>query len=57
MGDHHVANAFKLESSIIQIFGVTNHLEIHKFSTILYIFGSSFLVTSLAQVNQNIIFF
>jgi hypothetical protein len=32
---HQVANAFKLLSSIIHIFGVASHLEIHKFSTIL----------------------
>ncbi|OQB40929.1 MAG: hypothetical protein BWY04_01144 [candidate division CPR1 bacterium ADurb.Bin160] len=32
---HQVAKAFKLSSSIIHIFGVASHLEIHKFSTIL----------------------
>lgn len=52
---HHVANAFRLSSSIIHIFGVCSHLEIHKFSIILYISGFSFLVIGLAQVKLNII--
>jgi hypothetical protein len=54
---HHVANAFIPCSSIIAIFGMGSHFAIHKFSTILYISGFSFLVTSLAPDKPNIISF
>lgn len=47
---HHVANAFILESWIIHIFGVVIHCDIHRFSTMLYILGFSFLDNSLAPV-------
>ena len=51
---HHVAKAFIHDSFIIAIFGICSHLEIHKFSTILYISGLSFLVIGLAPESQNI---
>jgi hypothetical protein len=54
---HHVANAFIQGSSIIAILGIGNHLEIHKFSTILYTSGFCLLVIALAQESQNIISF
>jgi hypothetical protein len=54
---HHNANAFIHSSSIIPIFGVWSQRVIQRFSTILYISGSSFLVTSLAQEKENIMFF
>jgi hypothetical protein len=54
---HHVANAFIQDSFIIAIFGIGNHFEIHKFSTILYTSGLSFLVIALAPESQNIISF
>jgi hypothetical protein len=54
---HHVANAFIHGSFIIAIFGIGSHLEIHKFSTILYTSGLSFLVIAFAHDNQNIISF
>ena len=53
----HVAKAFIPCSSIIAILGIGSHFVIHKFSTILYISGFSFLVTSLAPDNPNIISF
>lgn len=52
----HVANAFILSSSITHICGVGSHLEIHRFSTILYIFVLSFLFRGFAHVNLNINF-
>jgi hypothetical protein len=52
---HHVAKAFKLSSSRIHILGVTNQRDIHKFSTILYISGYSFLEIAFAPVKLNII--
>jgi hypothetical protein len=42
---------------MIPIFGVGSQRVIQRFSTILYISGSSLLVTSLAQEKENIIFF
>ncbi len=50
----HVANAFILSSSMIHICGVGSHLDIHRFSTILYVFGLSFLFRGLAPVNLKI---
>ena len=52
---HHTANAFILESSSIQILGIGNHLDIQRFSTILYISGYSTLVIGTASVKENII--
>jgi hypothetical protein len=54
---HQTANAFIQLSSIIQILGVGNQRVIQRFSTILYNSGFSFLVSSLAHENENIIFF
>jgi hypothetical protein len=53
----HNAKAFIHSSSMIPIFGVGSQRVIQRFSTILYISGSSLLVTSLAQEKENIIFF
>ena len=50
----HVANAFILSSSITHICGIGSHLDIHRFSTILYILGLSFLIRGLAPVNLKI---
>lgn len=47
---HHVAKAFILESWIIPILGVFIHCDMHRFSTMLYILGLSFLDNSLAPV-------
>jgi hypothetical protein len=54
---HQTAKAFIQLSSIIQILGVGNQRVIQRFSTILYSSGFSFLVSSLAHENENIIFF
>ena len=54
---HHVAKAFIHDSFIIAILGIGNHLDMHRFSTILYISGFSFLVMALAQDKLNIISF
>ena len=42
---------------MMAIFGIGSHFVIHKFSTILYISGFSFLVIALAPDNPNIISF
>jgi len=47
---HHVAKAFILLSWMIQIFGVGIHFVIHRFSTMLYILGLSFLANSFVPV-------
>jgi len=40
---------------MIPIFGTASHLDIHRFSTILYTSGISFLVIGFAQANLNTI--
>lgn len=52
-----VAKALRLLSLMIPIFGIGKPLEIQRFSIILYAFGASFLLTSLAPVKPKIIFF
>jgi hypothetical protein len=54
---HQTAKAFIQLSSIIQILGIGNQRVIQRFSTILYSSGFSFLVSSLAHENENMIFF